>query len=277
LRQLPKEEQMIKNIAALFVAVFLCMSNAQAQQNPPRPMSDCQTLAPHGFPQANIPGGVGICRNGYALLHDNRVRLASWVVYTLHSVQTLACLPRDDAFQADQSLPLNGRSDPSDYRRSGYDMGHLAPNADMSWDALVQRESFLMSNMAPQLPGLNRGLWRELEAAIRSWAYASNGSVTIYTGSIYAPGDPAIGRGVVVPRGFYKIVINNQNGETLAFLFPHTASLPGDIAGVQSTVAEIEQYTGVVFPIPDNKTMRRPIWNSNGRALLAARQAQCRR
>lgn len=266
-------------IKTFLTAIFAIISftAAQAQQPAPRPMNECATLAPHGFPQINLASSSAICRHGYALLHDNRARVAAWVVYTIHAPQTLSCLPRQDAFAADQSLPAGGRSELNDFRRSGYDMGHIAPNGDMSWDQLVQQESFILSNIAPQLPGLNRGLWRELEAAVRVWAYTSQGSLTIYAGSIYSLHDPRIGSGVIVPRAFYKIIINNQTRETLAFLFPHRGDVGGEIIHVQTTVSEIEHYTGIVFPVPDNKLIRRNIWPVNGRGLLAARQAQCRR
>ena len=263
-------------LLSVIVLTLGVVFSAQAQQTPPHPLQDCQALAPAGFPQSANSQLVGICRQAYVLAYDTRARATPWVVYNLRSEQTLACLPRQDQFQADQSLPPGGRGELTDYRRSGYDMGHLAPNGDMSWSDQVQRESFLLSNIAPQLPGLNRGLWRELESAVRAWAWSSRAGLTIYVGSVYAAGDPAIGSGVVVPRGFYKIVTDNATGETIAFLFPHQPNLPNDISGVQSTVADIESMTGIRFPVRDQHNLRRPIWPANTRGLLAARQAQCR-
>lgn len=267
---------MTKIIIALLLIVGISTSSIAADQLPPRPWQTCAGLAPFGFPQINLPTGQPICRHGYALMHDNRALVAAWVVYTLNKDQTLACLPRQDAFDADQSLPRGERAELNDYRKSGYDMGHLAPNADLSWHPQVQKESFLLSNMAPQLPGLNRGLWRELEAIIRSWAY-NMGSLTIYTGSIYDYAGPRLQNHVIVPQAFYKIVINNQTGETLAFLFPHQTDLGGEISAVQTTVETIEGYTGIQFPTPDAKNIRRPIWPVNTRALAQARASVCKK
>ena len=259
----------------LFVLLLAVSSLAQAwDQRPPMPVAQCQAHSPYGFAQT-ARTAQPICREAYLVAYDAPVKIPVYVAYTLLPQNALGCFPRTNAFVADQSVPNGAR--PDDYAGTGYDKGHAAPDGDLSWSQQVEYESFLMTNMYPQHGSLNRGIWKLLETSVRGWAVQLNQSYTVYAGAIYGAGDPTIGNGVIVPHGYYKIVINNQNGETLAFLFPHTANLPDDIAGVQSTVAEIEQYTSVVFPVPDNKTMRRPIWNSNGRALLAARQAQCRR
>ena len=62
-----------------------------------------------------------------------------------------------------------GSAELKDYKGSGYDRGHLCPAGDMSFDSIAMRESFLMSNMSPQLPGFNRGIWNSLEQKIRNW------------------------------------------------------------------------------------------------------------
>lgn len=267
---------MMRIMIAIFALLCMTTTRTSADQLAPSPWQTCVSLAPYGFPQINLLDGQPICRHGYALMHDNQAMVAAWVVYTLTKDQTLSCLPRQDAFEADQSLPRGQRAELSDYKKSGYDMGHLAPNADQSWHPQVQRESFLLSNVAPQLPGLNRGLWRELEAIIRGWAY-NIGSLTIYTGAIYDLAGTRLQNRVVIPQAFYKIVINNQTGETLAFLFPHQSHLGGEIASVQTTVNIIESYTTIQFPTPDAKNIKRNLWPINTRTLAQARSAMCKK
>jgi endonuclease G len=157
-------------------------------------------------------------------------------------------------------------------------MGHIASNADMSWDPMVARESFILSNIAPQLPSLNRGIWRQLETAVRAWAFSSGGTVTVYAGSIYNINtDQRIGSNrVVVPNAFYKIVINNQTEQSLAFVFPHRNGLGNDLRMFQTTVSEVERRTGIRFPVPDNPNQVRPIWRINQSALTTARRERCR-
>ena len=111
-----------------------------------------------------------ICRGGYILEHNNQAKIPGWVAWTLTPDHVISCLPRDDAFAIDQSLGANSAK-PSDYAGSGYDQGHLANDADMSWDDQVEHESFYMSNMSPQLPSVNRGTWKNLESAARAWVY----------------------------------------------------------------------------------------------------------
>lgn len=260
-------------LAAATVALFALWSAPSQSQTPD---GRCAASAPWGLPQKTIADSVLICRGGYALLHDNSSRVAAWVSYTLDKERVLSCAPRIDGFSPDPAVPRGSRADVVDYRRSGYDMGHMAPNADQSWHPQIQRESFYLSNAAPQLPNLNRGLWRELEAVVRSWAY-ERGSLTIYVGSIYAQDGRTIGPNrVAVPTAFYKIVVDNRAGTSLAFLFPHRDSIGDHIRVVQTSVAEIEQQTGIVFYVPDNKTTVGTLWPINTRGLVLERARLCR-
>jgi endonuclease G len=260
-------------LAALMLAA--CPLVSFAQQVPPKPPEHCADQVPYGFPQTMRQNSVLICRSAYVLLHDNDARVASWVAYTLTAQHVLGCEPRVNAFAPDQSLPRGQRAELADYAGSGFDTGHMANNADMSWSQQTARESFILSNMAPQIPALNRGAWRQLESAIRGWAFASNHSLTIYTGSIYDLGDRRIGpNGVVIPRAFYKIVVNNATRQSLAFLFPHQDV--NDFRTVQSTVAEIERLSGIHFPIPDDRNSMHRVWNVELGPMMAARRNQCR-
>jgi len=255
--------------ALLITLLFHTQSHAQ-------PAPACEHVAPHGLPQIQLSQTQIICRTGYVVQHDNQARIPIWVSYTLSRAQSLLCAPRPDSFTADPALPVGSRSEPSDYGRSGYDQGHMAPNADLSWDATVQQESFYTSNIAPQLPGLNRGLWRELEAIVRAWAY-ERGSLTIYVGPIYArTSTRTIGANrVVVPDAFFKIVIDNQTQEHVAFIFPHTSTLPDHVRYVQTTVSHIQALTHIQFPIPSNINTQPPLWNINTRPYQTARSQSC--
>lgn len=261
--------------AGLLISV--AVSAYSAEQAQPRPIQACQEFLPYGFPQTNRPNTVAICRAAYALLHDNNAKVATWVAYSITPQQAIGCAPRVNAFAPDQSLPKGQRSELADYAGSGYDTGHLANNADMSWHPTVARESFILSNMAPQLPGLNRGLWKQLETVIRSWAFSRTNGVTIYTGSIYdLNDDQRIGpSNLIVPRGFYKIVVDNDRRVSLAFVFPHRNELGNDLRSVQATVADVERYTGIRFPIPDDRTARNALWSWNLQPVTAAKRNAC--
>lgn len=269
---------MLKKLAlAAGLLLSVAFSAYSAEQAQPRPIQACQEFLPFGFPQTNRPNTVAICRSAYALLHDNNAKLATWVAYSITPKQAIGCAPRVNAFAPDQSLPKGQRAELTDYAGSGYDTGHLANNADMSWHPTVARESFILSNMAPQLPGLNRGLWRQLESVVRSWAFARSNGVTVYTGSIYDLNeDSRIGpNGVIVPRGFYKIVVDNDRQVSLAFVFPHRNNLGNDLRSVQATVADVERFTGIRFPIPDDRNARNPLWSFDLRGVTLAKREAC--
>jgi endonuclease G len=268
----------LKMLSVLATLVLATGTPAIAQQQaPPRPMQACAVQAPYGFPRSTRPNTTEICRTAYALSHDNNARVATWVVYTLTAQHAIGCAPRINAFAPDQSLQRGQRAELVDYANSGYDTGHIANNADMSWDPAVARESFILSNMAPQIPNLNRGIWKSLETAVRAWAFNSGRSLTIYAGSIYdLNSDRRIGPNqVIVPRAFYKIVINNVSGQSLAFVFPHRNDLGTDLRSVQTTVADIERYTGVSFPVPDRHDVRNPLWPIDLAPMTASRRTKC--
>jgi endonuclease G len=89
---------------------------------------------------------------------------------------------RKDNFRSDPKVKT-GSAALSDYKGSGYDRGHLAPAADFKWSATAMSESFYMSNMSPQVPGFNRGIWKNIESTVRNWA-VENDEIYIVTGPV---------------------------------------------------------------------------------------------
>jgi endonuclease G len=265
---------MIKIFFALSLSFFL-VNSALAQQLPPRPLEACQTEAPWGFPQANLPTGQSICRMAYALLHDNRAKIPLWTVYTLTPDRAMGCGKRSDSFQADQSLPRGERAELGDYRQSGYDTGHMVNSADMLWSITAERESFILSNMSPQLPNVNRGSWKTLETGIRGWTQQTGDTYTIYSGNIYdLMTAKTIGRNsVVVPRSLWKVVVSHRSGDAWAFLFPNQQGISTDLKTFQITVAELETELGYTIPMPGDKNLKPALLPV--RSVSEARQAAC--
>jgi len=224
-------------------------------QTPPYPVAACIQQVPLGIPKTLDKNPTYICRKAYILEHDPIAKIPRWVAWTLIPEHAIGCLPRKDSFAADASLPIDQRSTPSDYAGSGYDQGHLANNADMSWNEDVMRESFIMSNMSPQLPSVNRGVWKELEEATRALVHQTKHAYTIYAGNIYTLGGKTIGSDkVIVPQYLYKILIDNTTKTSYAFMMPHKDGLISNILHYQTTVNSIEILSGYKFPVPDTKT-----------------------
>ena len=249
-------------------------------QKPNQPLQSCAAQIPFGMPQLKKQNTTIECHTAYILQHDNVAKIPDWVAYTLTPEHAIGCVPRSNAFAADNILPKGERSEVKDYAGSGYDQGHLANDADMSWDKQVELESFLMSNMSPQTPAVNRGIWKVLETYVRAWAYDNNITYTIYAGNIYSDKSKTIGDdNVVVPDYLYKIVINDQTGEVQAYVFPNIQKNQGnDLTPFLTTVATIEQNTGIVFPLPkgaDKNAKASAPWDVNLKKTSEAKKAAC--
>ena len=264
----------MKRIFLMFLLVIGVVDAGAWDQRAPAPIQSCQVHSPYGFAQTTIPVQP-ICREGYLVAYDPAAKIPNYVAYTLLPQNALGCWPRTNAFVTDQSV--QGGARPDDYAGTGYDKGHAAPDGDLSWSQQVEYESFLMTNMYPQLGGLNRGIWKLLETSIRGWAVQLNQPFTIYVGGIYNAADKKIGNGVTVPHGFYKIVVNNQTGAVAGWLFPHVGGQGNDLTKVRASIAQIEQLAGVQFKFPANATELGvgSEWPVNFGALTTAKRAKC--
>ena len=267
----------MKFALSLFLVITSLTANAWTQR-PPEPVENCAVHSPYGFAQTATPVSP-ICSQAYLVAYDAPVKIPKYVAYTLTPPNALGCWPRTNAFVADQSVPNGAR--PDDYAGTGYDKGHAVPDGDLSWDQQVEYESFLMTNMYPQAGSLNRGIWKLLETSVRGWAVQKNQVYTIYVGAFYGQGDKFIGKGVIVPHGYYKIVINQTTGEVAGWKFPHTPPYPNlgnDLRAFRVPVAQIEQEAGVKYAYPQNAIELQPgaEWSVDYGALTNAKRAKCK-
>ena len=262
------------------ILLLLCISTSSFSwdQRPPLPPQACQVHSPYGFAQTQRPAQP-ICREAYLVAYDAPVKIPVYVAYTLLPQNALGCFPRTNAFVADASLGGTGAR-PDDYAGTGYDKGHAVPDGDLSWTQQVEYESFLMTNMYPQHGSLNRGIWKLLETSVRGWAVQMNQPYTIYVGALYGAGDPTIGNGVIVPHGYYKIVINNTTGAVAGWRFPHTkpyVNLGNDLTKFRVSIAEIQKQAGVKYHFPAKAKELNPgeEWPVDYGALTKAKRAKC--
>jgi endonuclease G len=148
-----------------------------------------------------------------------------------------------------------GSATPDDYSRSGYDRGHLAPSADFRWDEQAQSESFFMSNMSPQTPAFNRGIWKHLEEQVRDWAKELD-TVYVITGPVLSSGLQTIGSSnVAVPEYYYKVILDHKESKTeaIGFILRNEGSKES-LADFAVSVDSVEKITGIdFFPmLPDS-------------------------
>ncbi|HPX13264.1 MAG TPA: DNA/RNA non-specific endonuclease [Treponemataceae bacterium] len=202
------------------------------------------------------PGAPVVRYTAHTLQYNNTWRNPDWVAYelTAEEAETIR-VKRASRFVTDSRPDITSAED-SDYRRSGYDRGHLAPAADMRFSPEAMRDCFYYSNIAPQHPRLNRGIWLTLENRTRQWA-KEYGAIFITTGPVYSSGDTTIGNNQVrVPAAFYKVLLDYRSRPPKAagFLFPNTDEGPGTLAGHMVPVDDVEAATGIDFfaALPDS-------------------------
>ena len=143
----------------------------------------------------------------YSLSYSEQHEQAEWVFYEIKKEKILGLVSRTDDFRIDKKISSNSAT-LSDYKGSGFDRGHLAPAHDFSFNKDAMSESFYMSNMSPQHPSFNRGIWGNLESLVRSWG--TNSSIYVVTGPILSSCSSYIGSNkVCVPKYYYKVIINS--------------------------------------------------------------------
>lgn len=231
-------------LAALLLGCFQLGARADA-------FAACGEHLPFGTPTIQPgPNTDEVCHAGYAALVDQGALVPRWVAYHLTGAHTLGCNERQNNFHAEVDIPGIHRAKPSDYAKSGYDIGHQAPAADFAFDAAEMSDSFSLANMAPQKPGLNRFGWEEGEAFVRAWALA-HGDLLIYVVPILKPGAETIGSDhVAVPAAFGKVVIDLNAGRAIAWEMPQMDIAKGDLAHWLVTIAQVEADAQIELPMP---------------------------
>lgn len=193
-------------------------------------------------------GSVEIVNHvAYSLGYSEPHEQAAWVCYVLSKGECNGDEERSSSFYPDKAV-RSGSACNSDYKASGYDRGHLAPAGDMSFSETAMKESFYYSNMSPQVPAFNRGIWKRLESQVRNWGVAY-GELLVITGPVLTDSLQAIGPNKVsVPQSYYKIVVNPNASppQAIGFLMKN-ASSNSQLDRFTVTVDSIETVTGIDF------------------------------
>lgn len=199
----------------------------------------------------SIPGEEIINHSAYTLSYNEDCEQANWVFHLL-TIDRLEnpVIERKGYYRSDDAVST-GSSDYSDYTHSGYDRGHMAPAADMQFDSTAMYESFYMSNMCPQHPSVNRGIWKKLENLCRDYTMEYD-SIHVYSGPILYGTMQSIGENnVCVPNYFYKVIycrINNRYDLIVCYLIPNERPPRGyDLDDYIVSLSKIEEMTGLDF------------------------------
>jgi endonuclease G, mitochondrial len=200
-----------------------------------------------------------IQRSQYALSYNNTKHIPNWVSWQLNPAW-LGTVPRSDDFRPDESLPSGWyQVKSSDYNDSGFDRGHLTPAADRSDTVTNNSATFLMTNIVPQTPNLNRGPWEKLESDCRKLV-RSGQELYIVAGGYGDRG--GVGKGnarITIPQRLWKVVVVlDKRGLGLAGVTMKTRVIAVDLPNIQGieemgwktykvTARQIEKKTGYNF------------------------------
>lgn len=249
-----------------------CLALLLAVSGLARPAAAAPAACPQFFPGGQPPLLVNaklrprtalLCNDGYAMLASGITRGPLWSAEHLTAANVAAAreTPRQGQFHPEPRLAPQDRAELDDYRRSGYDRGHMTPSGDMP-DAETQQQTFSLANMVPQAGVLNRGLWADIESTVRNLAVQNN-ELFIVTGPAFSGGQvSAVGPNtVLVPTSVWKAVFDPRTGRSGVYVCTNTdtpqcrvtsVTQLAQIAGVDPfpAASAASKRTAVALPLP---------------------------
>jgi len=174
---------------------------------------------------AEMPGHQVVAYSQFTISYNEAHEQADWVAYELNKDETQMETNRCNCFRKDDNI-LFGSAVPDDYKNTGFDQGHLSPSEDNQLSPDNNRESFLMSNMSPQLHRFNAGIWLDLESWVRDKAIEYD-TIYVVSGPLFINTLGSLGNNeVTIPGYFYKAILRFENGspKAIGFLIPQVGA-----------------------------------------------------
>lgn len=214
-----------------------------------------------GMPETTV-GEEIICHSAMCLVYEEKHEQAKWVAHIIlpdivngkegrtNNFRKDTLVKTETADDDDYFLKVKQPDGKIKYDGFGFDRGHLAPSADFKWSKKALSESFLYSNMSPQVADFNRLKWADLEAIFRE--YVTNHTETqlyIVTGPILYDTLPKIERGtnkVTIPEFYYKVALDLTNHKAIGFIMPNK-KIDYPISSYALPINDIEKVTGINF------------------------------
>lgn len=182
-----------------------------------------------------------LCYSEFGIMHSGVTRTPLWSAEHLSADQLAAAKgrERDNAFHAESQLPRSQRAELSDYARSGFDRGHMAPNGNMP-DRRAQRESFSLANMVPQNRDQHRGIWTPIENEVRAMV-RKEGQLYVISGPAFLGSNLQKVGNVIVPSHLYKVVYSPRQKAAAAWFIENRSGATIH----EIPVAELERIVGI--------------------------------
>ncbi|CAD5939760.1 Nuclease [Planktothrix agardhii] len=245
-------------------AVFLTLTGCQTLFKPPTASDIHLKLGNPSQAKSDPqnPTNFLIEKPEFVLSYNSTTGTANWVSWQLNS-SWVGIVKRQNNFRPDETLPPGWyQVQSNDYRGTGYDRGHLVPSGDRTNNLDQNSTTFLMTNIIPQAPELNRGIWSDLEKECREWIKKGK-ELYIIAGGEGKRKTIAKGK-VTVPKWNWKVIVIldkpnqkiTENTQIIAVRMLNSNSLikTNNWRDYRVSVDEIEQNTGLDFltNIPKN-------------------------
>jgi endonuclease G len=240
---------MIKNVRFLCALVFVALVGAGVGYAHSAEIDKtCPQFVTYGAPitTTKLNEKQDICYTGYALQYSYKTKTAIYVTEHLTKEVIGGPAKRKDDFRPDPNVPAKFQSQLADYAGQPFDRGHMVPAGDNTQSEKAMSDSFFLTNMVPQVPNNNRGIWKQLETAVRNYVLKGH-DVYVVSGPIYSSVYQTIGNGVGVPTKLFKVVIDKQQHRAIAFVFPNIALPVQDLPKYATTIQDVEAQTGINF------------------------------
>lgn len=198
------------------------------------------------LPKLSPIKSILLCRTEYELLYDPSNKILNWAGEELTQQEVDAVEERVNYFAADPDLKDNQKAVLQDYVGSHYDRGHMVPAGDAhTMSGLI--ESFYLSNMVPQNPNNNRGIWKKLEGWTRDKA-REYGEVIVFTGPIFGKEPIRIGLNKIpVPSHLFKIIYDPGTTKSWSFIIPNEPVDSDLLPKYITTLEAIAEKTDIEF------------------------------
>lgn len=210
---------------------------------------------PFGLPEVadrkKAPSDIRVLkRQGYWVGFSPSLGYPVWTAYAVPVKKILEYPPERPPFEKDREVSRSPQ--PDVYLRSGYDRGHMAPNYVIAtrYGRSAQKETFLMTNIAPQKPDLNRGPWKDLEKIVADDLSEIGDMLWVIVCAMPDQEKKTLKKGrVVIPEGFAMIISSVHAGKlrTLGLYMPQTATGAKSIRYYFRSVRELEEMSGLNF------------------------------
>lgn len=243
-----RNRKVIYAIISLLVAIYFYWHQQKNENTTP-------TLETSGFnylPTSTT--GQVVKHKNYTLSYNELYEQAEWVAYELDKSH-LTYDDRKRPYFINDPKVLTGSANYRNYKKSGYDRGHLCPAGDRRFSKDAYDETFYTSNVSPQKSDFNAGIWNRLEMKTRYWTKKYK-KLYVITGGILTKDLKTIGfEDVAVPNYFYKIILDYTEPETkvIAFLMPNKESKKS-LKNFVVPIDKIEEMTNIDFfpELPDD-------------------------